>query len=174
MTNQPQKTELPMPGRGTGVVDDAQPIEWADVVRRLRSGGFRWMTSLRPGGEPHTRPVFAAWSETVLFSASKESARKSRNLDLDGRCSVATEVDGAHLVVEGIASRVLDEETLRQSSAAFQDVYGWPTEIAGDELDAEYGAPTSGGPPYRVYLITPTTVYAFPADADFLPSRWTF
>jgi hypothetical protein len=53
-------------------------------------------------------------------------------------------------------------------------VYGWPTRVAGDELDADFGAPTSGGPPYRVYQITPTTVYAFPGDATFFPSRWTF
>lgn len=175
MTQQsPTAKVFPMPGRGTGVTEDARSIEWPDVVRRFRSGGYRWFTSLRPDGQPHTRPVFAAWSESVLFTASKATARKSRNLDADGRCSIATDVDGAHVVVEGVATRVLDEETLRQASAAFQDVYGWPTTVAGDELDAEYGAPTSGGPPYRIYKITPTTAYAFPANADFFPTRWTF
>jgi hypothetical protein len=165
---------LPMPGRGTGVTEDARSIEWPDVVRRLRSGGFRWLTSLGPDGQPHTRPVFAAWSESVLFTASNGTARKSRNLDADGRCSIATDVDGAHVVVEGVASRVTDEQTLRHASAAFEDVYGWPTRVAGDELDADYGAPTSGGPPYRIYQITPTKVYAFPAGGDFYPTRWTF
>ncbi len=175
MTQQtPTKRELSTDGRGTGVTEDAQPFEWSDVEQRLRTGGFRWFTSLRPDGAPHTRPVFAAWSDGVLFTASKEGTQKTRNLDGDGRCSLAIDEDGAHLVIDGVATRVVDEEALRQASAAFDDVYSWPTRVAGDELDADYGAPTSGGPPYRVYKITPTAVYAFPAGGHFLPARWTF
>lgn len=174
MTQTPTKQEIPMPGRGTGVTEGARPIEWDEVERRLRTGSYRWLTSLSADGTPNTRPVFAAWSDGVLFTCSKEGTRKTRNLDGDGRCSVATEVDSAHIVVEGRAVRVTDEATLQRASATFQEVYGWPTRVAGDELDADYGAPTSGGPPYRVYQIVPTSVYAFPADANFLPSRWSF
>jgi hypothetical protein len=79
-----------------------------------------------------------------------------------------------HLVVEGGARRVHDEATLEHASTAFERVNGWPTTVAGDELDAEYGAPTSGGPPYRVYQIVPTKVFALPAKADFMPTRWRF
>lgn len=176
MTQQqtPVAEPIRMGGRGAGVEEGSKDPTWDDVVRRLRTGGWRWFTSLRPGGQPHTRPVFAAWSDGSLFMASKSSTRKSRNLDADGRCSVAADVDGFHLVVEGVATRVLDESTLGRASTAFQEVYGWSTTIAGDELDAEYGAPTSGGPPYRVYRIAPTTVHAFPASADFIPTRWSF
>ena len=119
-------------------------------------------------------PLFAAWSEAVLFIASKQSALKSRNLDTDGRCVISTESGGAHLVVEGVARRVRDRETLVRASATFQRIHSWPTTVDGDELDAHYGAPTSGGPPYRVYQIRPTKIFALPADGSFLPTRQRF
>jgi Pyridoxamine 5'-phosphate oxidase len=175
MTNREPVAEAITPtGKGTSVTPGSQVLDWADAVRRLTTGSFRWLTTLRSDGSPHVMPVFGAWSEPVVFVASKATARKSQNLDADGRCVLTTEVDKVHLIVEGNASRVLDEDTLRRASAAFEQVYGWPTTIAGDELDSEYGAPTSGGPPYRVYQIAPSKVIALPTAGDFMPTRWRF
>ncbi|HEY6737791.1 MAG TPA: pyridoxamine 5'-phosphate oxidase family protein [Actinopolymorphaceae bacterium] len=165
---------MPTPGRGTKVPGEATSLEWPDVERRLSKGGWFWLATVRPDGAPHVMPVFAVWSESGLFVASKRSARKSRDLDADGRRVVSAEVDGAHLVVEGEADRVRDPEMLGRASAAFLDTYGWPTTVAGDELDAEFGAPTSGGPPYRIYRIAPTTIFALPYDGSFQPTRVRF
>jgi hypothetical protein len=42
-------------------------------------------------------------------------------------------------------------------------------------LVPEFGAPTSGGPPYDVYEITPTKAFGFPTDGEsFTPTRWRF
>jgi Pyridoxamine 5'-phosphate oxidase len=161
-------------GKGVGVTPGARVLQWDEVERRLTGGGFRWLTTVRPDGAPHVMPVFGAWSESVVFLVSKATAQKSRNLDADGRCVLATDVDGVHLVIEGEASRVLDGETLERASTAFEQIYNWSTTVAGDELDAEYGAPTSGGPPYRVYQLAPTRVFALPAAGDFVPTRWRF
>ncbi|MDQ3791142.1 MAG: pyridoxamine 5'-phosphate oxidase family protein, partial [Actinomycetota bacterium] len=107
--------------------------------------------------------------------ASKETATKSRNLAAEGRCVITTDAGDMHLIVEGEARRVRDEATLRRASDAFGDIYGWPTVVAGDKLDAEYGAPTSGGPPYDVYEITPTKAFGLPTDGEsFAPTRWRF
>jgi hypothetical protein len=165
---------MPTTGKGTEVEGATRSLDWPEVERRLASNGWFWLASVRPDGAPHMMPLFAAWSAPVLFIASKDSARKSRNLDADGRCVLSTEADGAHLVVEGEASRVRDRATLARASAAFQQIYGWPTTVAGDQLDADYGAPTSGGPPYRVYQITPTKIFALPSDGSFLPTRLRF
>jgi len=170
----PVAEAMPTPGKGTEVEESTRSLDWPDVERRLASSGWFWLASVRPDGAPHMMPLFAAWSEPVLFIASKESARKSRNLDADGRCVLSTEADGAHVVVEGNASRVRDAATLERASAAFLQTYGWPTTVAGDELDADYGAPTSGGPPYRVYQIAPTKMFALPIDGSFLPTRLRF
>lgn len=159
-------------GKGAEVAAGARVLDGSEVERRLTQGGWRWLATVRPDGAPHVVPVFGAWSEPVVFVSSKDTARKSRNLDADGRCVLTTDVDGVHLVVEGTASPVRDEATLERASATFRQVYDWATTVAGEELDAEYGAPTSGGPPYRVYQIAPSKVFAFPAGGDFMPTRW--
>lgn len=161
-------------GKGADVTPGARVLDWSEAERRLTQGGWRWLATVRPDGAPHVMPVFGVWSEPVVFVVSKDTTRKSRNLDADGRCVLTADVDGVHLIVEGEASRVLDRDTLERASAAFEQVYDWATTIAGDELDAEYGAPTSGGPPYRVYQIVPSKAFALPSAADFMPTRWRF
>ena len=106
--------------------------------------------------------------------ASKDRAVKSRRLDEDGRCSLAIDLGRAHLVVEGMAIRLTEEADLDRASRAMMDVYDWPTTVVGDELDAPYAAPTSGGPPFRVYEITPQRAFAFPTNDQFEPTRFTF
>jgi hypothetical protein len=106
---------------------------------------------------------------------SRGTARKSRNIAADGRSVLSSDAGDLHLVIEGQARRVRDEATLHRASAAFKAIYDWPTDVTGDGLDAEYGAPTSGGPPYSVFEISPTTAFAFPVDGEsFTPTRWRF
>jgi len=120
-------------------------------------------------------PVLAVWSETALYVSSKKTARKSRNLAADGRCVITTDTGDLHLIVEGEARRVRDEATLRRASDAAKAIYDWPTVVTGESLDAEYGAPTSGGPPYCVYEIMPTKAFGLPTDGESLtPTRWRF
>lgn len=165
-------------GRGTAADNEAgnsQPSRWEDTQQKLTTGGWFWLATVRPDGAPHVMPVFAAWADPVFYVASKETARKSRNLTADRRCVLSTDTGDMHLIVEGKARRADDEATLRRASDAFQSVYGWPTVVTQDKLDAEYGAPTSGGPPYDVYEISPTTAFGLPTDGESItPTRWRF
>ena len=99
---------------------------------------------------------------------------KSRRLDEDGRCSLAIDLSQAHLVVEGMAIRLTAEVDLDHTSRTMMDVYDWPTTVVDGELDAPYAAPTSGGPPFRVYEITPQRAFTFPTNDQFEPTRFTF
>ena len=63
---------------------------------------------------------------------------------------------------------------LARASGALFDVSEWPTTVVGDELDAPYAAPTSGGPPFRVYEVMPARAFAFPTNDQFEPTRFTF
>lgn len=174
-------------GKGSEAESEAgrsRPVSWADAARLLATGGWFFLSTVRPDGAPHTMPVLAALSdptldagvadEPVLYVASKDTARKSRNLAADGRCTLATDAEELHLIVEGVGRRVRDEEGLRRAAAAFLAVYEWPTVPLGDTLDADYGAPTSGGPPYDVYAITPARAFGFPVDESRTPTRWVF
>jgi hypothetical protein len=64
---------------------------------------------------------------------------------------------------------------LQRAVGAFQAVYEWPTRIQGSQLDADYGAPTSGGAPYEVYEVNPVKAFGFPTDGETItPTRWTW
>jgi Pyridoxamine 5'-phosphate oxidase len=178
MDHRPVEEAMSRAGKGTAAAGEAgnsRPIPWEEAERRLTRGGWFWLVTVRPDGAPHAMPVFAVWSESALFLVSKETTRKSRNLTADGRCVVTTDAGDLHLVVEGEARRVRDEATLSRASEAFEAIYDWPTVVAGEELDAEYGAPTSGGPPYAVFEIKPTRAFGLPTDGEsFTPTRWRF
>ena len=149
------------------------PAEWPELEALLRAGsGTTWLSVPSSGGV-HVRPLFAAWTGSSFVLASKDRAVKSRRLDEDRFCSLAIDLGRAHLVVEGMASRLTEEADLDRGLAML-DVYDWPTTVVGDELDAPYAAPTSGGPPFRVYEITPQRAFAFPTNDQFEPTRFTF
>jgi hypothetical protein len=178
MHQRPAGEAMSREGKGTAAAGEAgnsRPVRWEDFEERLTQGGWFWLATVRPNGAPHVMPLFAVWSESALYIASKETAKKSRNLAADGRCVITTDAGDMHLIVEGEARRMRDEATLRRASNAFETTYGWPTVVKADKLDAEYGAPTSGGPPYDVYEITPTKAFGLPTDGEsFTPTRWRF
>jgi Pyridoxamine 5'-phosphate oxidase len=174
----PTTDAMPRQGKGTSGSEgpgrpDAMP--WAEAEQRMRKGGWFWLASVRPNGAPHVMPLFAAWSGSSLFIASKNTTRKSRNLVADGRCVITTDTGDLHLIIEGVAARVVDVDTLHRGADAFRAIYDWPTKVTGDQLDADYGAPTSGGPPYDVFQIVPHKAFGFPTDGEsFAPTRWRF
>ena len=44
---------------------------------------------------------------------------------------------------------------------------GWPAEVAGDALTAEYSAPSAGPAPWYVYRVKPSTVFALGTSEPF-------
>lgn len=148
--------------------------QWSSIVERLREGGWFWLTTVRPDATPHVMPLFAAWSQSCFYIASRGDARKSRNLDRNPACVLTRDLGDIHLIIEGQATRLQRTEDLERSVDAFREVYDWPTSVAADQIDAEYSAPTSGGPPFNVYSIAPRTVYALPTDDNIAPTRWRF
>ncbi|HZB50213.1 MAG TPA: pyridoxamine 5'-phosphate oxidase family protein [Mycobacteriales bacterium] len=171
----PRATAIPVRGRGSELTGDEPVADWGavhDALRRPKS--VMWLATNGPDGQPHVRPVFAAWTGASFFHASNAGTVKSRTLRADGRCTLTTDIGPLHIVVDAVAERVTDPATLAEASRAMLEVYDWPTEIAGDQLDAPYGAPTSGGPPFEVYELTPRTAYGFPTDGKYQPTRWSF
>lgn len=178
MAQAPLTEAMSREGKGTEAATEAgrsHPFPWSEAERKIAGGGWFWLATVRPNGAPHVMPVFAAWANTSFFIASKDRARKSRNLEAEPRCVITTDTGDLHIIVEGIARHVRDDATLQQAVEAFQAVYDWPTRIEGNHLDADYGAPTSGGPPYEVYEVTPIKAFGLPTDGESItPTRWTW
>jgi Pyridoxamine 5'-phosphate oxidase len=164
MARAPIAEAMSREGEGTQAASGAgrsRPLSWSDVEQRLVRGGWFWLATVRPNGAPLVMPVFAAWADTAFLIASKARARKSRNLEVEPRCVITTDTGDLHVVVEGVARHVDDAATLQRAVVAFDAVYQWPTRVDGNRLNADYGAPTSGGPPYEVYEVIPVKASTF-------------
>jgi hypothetical protein len=178
MTESPVAEAMSREGKGTQASSEqgsSRPTDRREAQRRFAKGGWFWLATVSADGAPHVVPVFAAWGGSTFFVASKNTARKSHHLNADARCVLTHDAGDMHLVVEGVARKVTDDASLAMASAAFAAVYDWPTTASGGKLDADYGAPTSGGPPYDVYEVTPAKAFGFPTDGEsFTPTRWRF
>jgi hypothetical protein len=151
---------------------DLAPIDWEPVRDTLASditqapdtcGPNRhtaWLTTINSDGLPHPTPVGFVQLDGVWYFTSGPGTRKSRNISADPRCVVSVATQPFDLVIEGSAARVTDADELR--SVADQYVrQGWPAQVDGDAFSAEYSAPSAGPPPWHVYRVAPSTVYAF-------------
>jgi Pyridoxamine 5'-phosphate oxidase len=99
------------------------------------------------------------FADGVQYFTSGPGTRKSRNIARDPRCVISVATHPFDLVLEGTAERVTDAAEL-QRIAEIANAGGWPASVAGDALTAEYSAPSAGPPPWYVYKVFPTTVFA--------------
>jgi hypothetical protein len=150
-------------GRVQGVLD-------GQLTQAPETGGPQrhtvWLTTINPDGSPHVMPVgVVRWGGSWYFT-SGPATRKSRNLARDPRCVVSVATDPFDLVIDGAAERVTDAGEL----ASVADVFahnGWPAEVAGDALTAEFSAPSAGPAPWYVYRVTASTVFALGTSEPF-------
>jgi hypothetical protein len=150
-------------------------IEWERVRRTLATdhtqapgtGGpdrhTSWLTTTNPDGTSHVRPLGTVQLDGVLYFTSGPATRKSRNIGANPLCVLSTATKQFDLVVEGRAQRVTDPSELNTVVEAYRR-NGWPAEVDGGAVTAEYSAPSAGPPPWWVFRIEPETVYAFGTD----------
>jgi hypothetical protein len=158
-------------------------IEWARVRQVLEApltqvpgtGGPErhtpWLSTINPDGSPHVRPLGVISIDGTWYFNSGPGTRKSRNIARDPRCVVSIATHPFDLVVEGTAERVVDTAELRTVADAFA-AHGWPARVEGDALTAEYSAPSAGPPPWHVYRIDPSRVYALGTAEPYGATRF--
>jgi Pyridoxamine 5'-phosphate oxidase len=161
----------------------APTIEW-DRVKAVLNGPLTqapgtggpdrhttWLTTINPDGSPHVMPLGAVRRSGTWYFTSGPATRKSRNLARDPRCVVSVATHPFDLVIEGVAERVTDAAEL----ASVGDVFvqeGWPAEVEGDALTAEYSAPSAGPPPWYVYRVKPSTVFVLGTSEPYGATRF--
>jgi hypothetical protein len=161
----------------------APPIEWSrvsDVLSRQLTQGpgtggpnrhTSWLTTMNPDGSPHVMPMGVIQVGGTRYFASGPRTRKSRNLSRDARCVVSVATESFDLVIEGTATRVSDESELRTVAGAYA-AQGWPARVDADALTADYSAPSAGPPPWHVYRILASTVFALATSEPFGATRF--
>ena len=153
------------------------PIPWSRALEALESGQQRNETSFlattRPDGRPHLAGVGAVWDEGKVYFVSGAGTRKSRNVAQNSTCAIAMSLPGIDLVIEGVAKRVTDDETLHRLAKRYADG-GWPAKVKDGAFTYDYSAPSAGPPPWDLYAVTPTTVFGVLAAEPGGATRWRF
>jgi hypothetical protein len=156
----------------------AATIEWGRVKAVLdgqltqapETGGPRrhtvWLATMNLDGSPHVVPVGVVRDNGSWYFTSGPAARKSRNLARDATCVLSVATDPFDLVIEGAAERVTSAGELASVADAFARD-GWPCQVEGEAVTAEYSAPSAGPPPWHVYRVQPSTVFAFGTSEPF-------
>ena len=123
-TRQPKASRPHMPGYGLPKgVKGLFPWKWAED--RLKKSHNYWITTVKPGGSPHTMIVWGLWLDgTFLFSTGRQS-RKARNLTQNQRCVVCTEKADEAVILEGVAEEVPDVALRRKMLGVYERKYKW-------------------------------------------------
>jgi hypothetical protein len=149
-----------------GKADGLPPVDWSAVTDRLEAGSAptsdavnsrtTWLCSINDDGSPHVTAVGALWLDGTFWFQTGSGTRKARNVARTPRCSVAVSIDGADVVVEGDAARVVEPRDVARLAKAWAD-QGWPAEPddTGSGITAPFNAPSQGPPPWNVYRIEP-------------------
>ena len=133
-------------------------IPWSSVAKRLDEN----ISQAPDTGGPnrHTFWLTTVGADGRLYFTSGLGARKARNLGRNANCVLTVAADQFDLSIEGQAERVTDPDKVARVAAVFAGD-GWPAEARGDEVWAPFSAPSAGPPPWYVFEMTPSTVFAF-------------
>jgi len=138
------------------------PIPWSRALEALESAEPRTQTpflaTTRPDGRPHVAALGALWDHGKVYFVSGAGTRKSRNLAQNANCVISMSLTGIDLVVEGVAERVTDDQTLQRLAKRYAD-QGWAPTVKDGAFTHEYSAPSAGPPPWDLYVLAATTIF---------------
>lgn len=112
--------------------DDSTP-QGRRAAERLTKEAIGWLTTVSPGGTPHTSPVWFLWQDDAALIYSLDDTARIRNLREHARVSLHLDGDGTGgdiVVIEGDAS--IDRDTPpADRNAEYVSKYGWHMESHG-------------------------------------------
>ena len=171
------------------LVPDSTATPWSTALERLENPEqYRtyWLATVRPNGRPHVVPLLGLWLDGRFYFLTGENTRRGKNLAQNAHCVLTVgsqTIPALDLVVEGEATKVIDEAKLRQVADAYASKMGWPLEVRDGAVFGP-SAPTAGPPPYAVFELTPTTVFGLPGvtgtdveggfERSLTPTCWRF
>ena len=162
-------------------------LDWDSVEARLDEGLSQapgtggpdrhtcWLATINRDGSPHVTGIGAVWVDGTFWFETGEGTRKGRNLARDPRCTLSVATHGFDLVVEGVAEKVTDPDTVAALAARWA-ADGWPARVddSGTAITAEFSAPSAGPPPWHVYRLAPPRATALATVEPGGATRWSF
>ena len=151
-------------GRVIAALDKTRELDVNDAASRY------WIATTRADGRPHLMAVGIVWDDGRFYLVSGPGTQKSRNLARDPRCTVGIAAPGIDIVAEGEARIIRDEAELQRIASELFG--GWGPQARDGAFWHEYSAPSAGPPPWDVYEITPSTIYAVASAEPHGATRW--
>jgi general stress protein 26 len=151
---------------------DAVATAWNDVRVLLEDAELFWISTVRGDGRPHVTPLPAVWRERALYFCTGAAEQKGVNVLRNPGCALTTGNNewnsGLDVVVEGLATRVVDEGLLQVLAGE------WDTKYHGDwDFEVRDGAFHHNGGEALVFEVVPVKILSF-AKGDFAQTRFTF
>ncbi len=146
-----------------GALNTVGDRDYADSASRF------WIATTRPDGAPHLMAVGIVWDGSRFYLCTGARTQKGRNLAYDPRCMVSIAAPGIDIEAEGEAKIIRDDTELQRIAKLFSD---WGPEVRDGAFWHEFSAPSAGPPPWDVYEITPTTIFAVASAEPFGATRW--
>jgi Pyridoxamine 5'-phosphate oxidase len=98
-------------------------LPWAWAREQLETGRNYWIATTRPGGRPHTRPVWGVWLDDAFYFSTGSLA--AANLESSDEITVHLESGNEVVIVEGTAALVTDTTLARRLCDAYNPKYRW-------------------------------------------------
>ena len=158
-----------MPGYG---IADAKGgsglLPWRWAKERIEKGRTYFISTTDPTGKPHVMPVWGVWFADAFFFSTGGESRKARNLAVNSRCSIATEIDFSGrpkkgqikdtVIIEGVAEIISDARIRKKFSSIYEDKYAWDMENFSEPI----------------YRVRPRVVFGLTSEFTQTATRWIF
>lgn len=102
-------------------------LSWSFVAEKLSGDRFFWVSTTRPDGNPHARPVWGVWVDGTFYCGGGERTRWVRNLAVNPGVVVHREDAEEVVILEGTAEKITaeaaDSELIEAVDSAYEEKY---------------------------------------------------
>lgn len=150
------------------------PTPWERVEDVLVNTEIYALTTILPGGEPHTVPVSGLFDAEGFLFCTGQHEQKAVNIAHDPRCSVHVGSvlfhEGIDIVVRGRTERVTNTETLSAMIESVVEKYGefWRFGLGKDTLLNNHGNPA------WVFRLVPEVAHSFTRAEQTAQTKYEF
>ena len=128
----PKSTRIKAPGYGFPKSTKGL-LSWSWAEQRLKKSHNYWITTVKPDGSPHTMVVWGLWQDGRFLFSTGSKSRKTRNIEKNPHCIVATENAAEAIIVEGIAE-IADINARKKFLAPYERKYKFDMSSMRDDI----------------------------------------